>query len=449
MDKSNENRENWGSRFGFIMATAGFSIGLGNIWRFPYLVGTNGGGAFVFVYLILCLLIGIPLFTMEISLGRKTQLNPVQGMRSLTKKGSPWVAFGWLGVFAAFVILTYYMQIMGWIGAYLFKMITGQLAGLTAEGYTQAFADFTANPLVVGGFTLACVIIVGLISSKGLENGIEKACKIMMPALFIMLIVLAIRSLTLDGAMEGLKWYLKVDFSKINGNVILTALGQCFFSIGIASGGAFVYGSYLKKDSNIPSDGVMVIGFDVLAALIAGTVIFPAIFALGLEPDVGSSLLFVTMSNLFDKLPLGNLFGGMFFLLLFFAATSSALGYLEPIVMTVSELGKIDRKKAVWLSLGAIFIVGFPTIMAQGPWSDILIGGRNFFDFADYLSGNIMMPLGALVLSMYTVFIWKFKTYREETNLGAKGFMVFNWWKPLVTILIPIALVIIFITGLI
>ena len=443
----NGKRENWGSRFGFIMATAGFSIGLGNIWRFPYLVGTNGGGAFVLVYLIICLLIGVPLFTMEMAIGRKTQLNPVEGMRAVTKKGSPWVSFGWLGVLSAFIILTYYIQIMGWIGAYVVKMISGQLAGLTSEGYVQVFADFTANPLIVGGFTLGCAIIVGIISSKGLENGIEKACKILMPALFGMLIILAIRSLTLDGAMEGLKWYLSVDFSKINASVILAALGQCFFSIGIASGGAFVYGSYLKKDSNIPSDGLMVIGFDTLAALLAGVVIFPAIFALGLPTDSGASLLFITMSNLFDKLPLGTFFGAMFFILVFFAALSSAIGYLEPIVMTISEVGKIDRKKSVWIALVAIFIVGLPTIMAQGPWADVLIGGRNFFDFADYLSGNIMMPFGALVLSFYTLFIWKFKNFKQEANIGASGFIVFDWWKPLVTIVIPIALAIIFVTG--
>lgn len=443
-----EKRENWGSRFGFIMAAAGFSIGLGNIWRFPYLTGVNGGGAFVFVYLIICLLIGIPLFTMEMSLGRKTQLNPVEGMRSLTKKGSIWVAFGWLGVLSAFVILTYYMQIMGWLLAYLFKMVSGSLSGLTAEGYTQAFTDFTSNTVLVAVSTLACVIIVALISSKGLEKGIEKACKFLMPTLFTMLIILAIRSLTLPGAMEGLKWYLRVDFSKINGQVLLAALGQCFFSIGIASGGAFIYGSYLKKDSNIPTDAIIIIGFDTLAALIAGIVIFPAIFALGLEPNAGASLLFVTMSNLFSHLPAGNIFGGMFFLLVFFAALSSALGYLEPVVMTCTELFKMDRKKAVWLSLIVIFVVGFPTIMAQGPWSDILVGGRNFFDFADYLSGNIMMPLGALVLAFYTLFVWKFEKYQEETNIGASKFKVFSWWGPLVKILIPVALVIIFITGI-
>lgn len=444
-----EKRENWGSRFGFIMATAGFSIGLGNIWRFPYLTGMNGGGAFLFVYLIICVLIGIPLFNMEMSLGRKTQLDPVRGMRSLSKKGSPWALFGWLGVLAAFIILTYYIQIMGWILAYLVKMASGQLNGLTAEGYTQAFTTFTANPIPVAGFTLACVAMIGLISAKGLEKGIEKACKIMMPTLFIMLIILAIRSLTLPGAMEGLKWYLSVDFSKINSEVLLAALGQSFFSIGIASGGAFIYGSYLDKRSNIPTDSIIVVAFDTFAAFIAGLVMFPAIFALGLSTDSGPSLLFVTMSNLFNQLPAGTLFGSMFFLLLLFAALSSALGYLEPVVATCTGLFKMSRKKAVWTSLAAIFIVGFPMIMAQGPWKNILIGGRNFFDFADYLSGNVMMPLGALILSFYVVIVWKFKGFQSETNVGAESskLKVFNWWAPLVKFIIPVALVLIFVTG--
>ncbi len=442
-----DKRESWGSRFGFIMAAAGFSIGLGNIWRFPYLTGVNGGGAFVLVYLLIVLLIGIPLFTMEMSLGRKTQLSPIEGMRSLTKKGSIWALFGWLGVTSAFLILTYYIQIMGWILAYLFKMISGSLKGLTAAQYTQAFTNFTSNTVAVSAFTLACAIIIGLISARGLEKGIESACKIMMPTLFIMLIILAIRSLTLPGAMKGLKWYLSVDFSKINGSVLLAALGQSFFSIGIASGGAFIYGSYLKKDSDIPTDATIIVAFDTLAALIAGLVTFPAIFALELKPDVGTSLLFVTMSNLFNKLPAGSFFGGMFFLLVFFAALSSALGYLEPIVTTCTELFKMNRKRAVLLSLIAIYIIGYPTILAEGPWSNVLIGGRNFFDFADYLSGNIAMPLGALVLSFYTLLVWKFDKYQEETNIGAEKLKVYDWWSPLIKILIPISLVAIFITG--
>ncbi len=444
-----KKRGKWGSRFGYIMAAAGFSIGLGNIWRFPYLVGVNGGGAFVLVYIIICLLIGIPLFYMEVGLGRKTQLNPVQGMRSLTKKGSFWVAFGWLGVLSAFLILTYYFQIMGWIIAYLVKMLSGGLSlGNDPEAYKAVFEGLMSSPIQLSIYTAIGMIIVGVISAKGLNSGLEKACKFMMPALFIMLILLAVRSLTLQGSMEGLKWYLNVDFSKINADVLLTALGQAFFSIGIASGGAFIYGSYLKKDSDLPIDGLSVVAFDLIAALIAGLVIFPAIFALGLEVDSGSNLLFVTMSNLFANLPFGGFFGAVFFLLILFAALSSGLGYLEPISITISELSKKSRASSVWISLIAIFIVGLPAIMAKGPWANIKVLGRNFFDFADYLSGNIMMPLGALVLIFFTIFVWKFDGFEQDLNNGATKIRVSGLWKPVVMGIIPIALVIIFIMGI-
>ncbi len=444
-----KKRGKWGSRFGYIMAAAGFSIGLGNIWRFPYLVGVNGGGAFVLVYIIICLLIGIPLFYMEVGLGRKTQLNPVQGMRSMTKKGSPWVAFGWLGVLSAFIILTYYFQIMGWIIAYLVKMVSGGLSlGNDAAAYKAVFDGLMASPLQLALYTAIGMIVVGIISAKGLNSGLEKACKFMMPALFIMLILLAIRSLTLNGSMEGLKWYLNVDFSKINGDVLLTALGQAFFSIGIASGGAFIYGSYLNKDSDLPVDGISVVAFDLLAALIAGLVIFPAIFALNLDVDSGTSLLFVTMSNLFSQIPFGSFFGAVFFLLILFAALSSGLGYLEPISITISELFKKSRASSVWISLVAIFIVGIPAILAKGPWADIKIMERNLFDFADYLSGNIMMPLGALILIFFTIFVWKFQGFEEDINNGASKIKVNALWKPIVMGLIPVALVIIFVMGI-
>lgn len=442
-------RENWGSRFGFIMAAAGFSIGLGNIWRFPYLVGVYGGGAFVLLYLLICLLISIPLFTMEMSLGRKTQLNAVEGMRSLTKKGSPWVSFAWLGVIAAFLILTYYVQIMGWILIYLFKVPSGSFKGLDNEGFATAFSDITANTGLITGATLACLIMVGLISVRGLEKGIETASKFLMPALFVILFILVARSMTLPGAMEGLKWYLTVDWSAINGEAVLAALGQSFFSIGIASGGAFIYGSYLNKTNKIPEDAFIIVGLDTFAAFVVGLVIFPAIFALGLEPDSGPNLLFVTMSNLFTNMPGGSFFGALFFILLFFAAISSAIGYLEPVVMTLNELFKIKRARAVVYSLLAIFIVGMPNILAHGLWSHILIGERNLFDFTDYLSGNVMMPLGALVLSLYTLFVWKFEKYQEDTNLGSTSIKVYNWWAPLVKFVIPIALIAIFISGII
>lgn len=441
------NRSVFNSRFGYIMAAAGFSIGLGNIWRFPYLVGTNGGGAFVLVYLLICILIGIPLFYMEVSLGRKAGASPIVGMRKLTRKGSPWVAFGWLGVLSAFFILTYYIQIMGWILAYMLKMFSGSMKEFTAEQFSGAFDSMIASPGTLIVWTLVCTVIIALISSQNLNSGLEKACKFMMPALFIMLILVVIRSLTLPGAMEGVKWYLNVDFSKINFQTLLTALGQCFFSVGIASGGAFIYGSYLKKDSNIPVDGLMVVGFDTLAALIAGFATFPAIFALGLKPDSGSNLLFVTMSNLFTKMPFGQFFGVMFFLLMFFAALSSALGYLEPISTSVSDLLNVSRKKGVILSLVAIFVVGLLTIFGLNVLSGFKILGKNLFDFADYLSGNIMMPLGAIVLILYTLVAWKFEKFQDDINMGATSFKVGAFWKYIAYVL-PIVLIIIFVTGL-
>ncbi|WP_300410716.1 sodium-dependent transporter [Lagierella sp.] len=444
---SNENRSSWNSRFGYIMAAAGFSIGLGNIWRFPYLVGTNGGGAFVLIYLLICVLIGMPLFYMEVTLGRKAQASPIVGMRKLTKKGSPWVSFGWLGVLSAFFILTYYIQIMGWILAYLVKMFTGEMKGLDAAQYADRFSDLIKNPVTLIAFTLICVIIIGIISAKDLSSGLEKACSVMMPALFIMLILVVIRSLTLPGAMEGVKWYLKVDFSEVNGQTFLTALGQCFFSVGIASGGAFVYGSYLKKDSNIPSDGLMVIGFDTLAALIAGLAIFPAVFALGLQPDSGSNLLFITMSNVFMNMPFGSLFGVLFFLLMFFAALSSSLGYLEPVSSSFSEILNISRAKGVIYALVTIFAVGLFTIFGHNILESVTIGGRNLFDFADFLSGNILMPLGAIVLILYTLIYWKFNGFKRDIDEGATDFKVPMAMK-YIAYLLPVVLIIIFITGL-
>jgi transporter len=268
-----------------------------------------------------------------------------------------------------------------------------------------------------------------------------------MPALFIMLITVVIRSVTLPGAAEGIKWYLNVDFSKVTPQTFLTALGQCFFSVGIASGGAFVYGSYLKKDSNIPEDGLMVVGFDTLAALIAGFATFPAVFALGLKPDSGSNLLFVTMSNVFMNMPFGQVFGFMFFLLMFFAALSSALGYLEPISASFSDMMKLSRAKGTIYALVSIFVVGLSTIFGLNIMSGVKVLGKNLFDFADYLSGNIMMPLGAIALILYVLFVWKFDNFKEDVNVGAKGLRVPSFFKP-IAYLLPIVLIIIFVTGL-
>lgn len=442
-----ENRSSWNSRFGYVMAAAGFSIGLGNVWRFPYLVGTNGGGAFVLIYLLICVLIGVPLFYMEVTLGRKAKSSPIIGMRKLTKKGSIWTCVGWLGVLSAFFILTYYINIMGWIMSYMFKILSGSMKGFTVKEFSDTFNSLMANPTQLIIWTLICTIIIGIISAKNLNSGLEKACKFMMPALFVMLLIVVVRSVTLPGAFKGIKWYLNIDFSKVTPQTFLTALGQCFFSVGIASGGAFVYGSYLKNDSNIPEDGLMVVGFDTLAALIAGFATFPAVFALGLNPDSGSNLLFVTMSNVFMHMPFGQIFGFIFFLLMFFAALSSALGYLEPISSSFSDMLNLSRAKGVIGALITIFIVGLLTIFGLNIMSEFKILGKNLFDFADYLSGNIMMPIGSIALILYVIFIWKFDNFRKEANNGANKLKVPAFFK-VISYLLPIVLIVIFVTGL-
>lgn len=447
MVKNNQN-ESWASRFGFIMTAAGFAVGLGNMWRFPYLVGTEGGGAFVLIYLLFAVIIGIPLFTMEMSLGRKGNSSPVMGMRKINGKGNFWNIFAWLGVLAAFFILTYYFQIMGWIVHYIGKTLSSSFKGLGAEEVSLAFDSLRANPLLIGGLTALNMAIVGFVSSRGLEEGVERAAKVIMPSIFGAIIFMMVRSLLMEGALEGVRWYLQPDFSQITGKTFLNALGQVFFSIGIASGGAMVYGSYLDDSFDIPKDGLIIISFDTLAALLVGMIMFPAIFSLGMEPGQGPGLLFVTMSRVFSEMAGGHIFGAIFYGLVFLGAFTSAIGYFEPVMTTVRDFLKISRPKAVWISLGIIFVFSIPAILATGPWSHIEILGMNLFDLDDFFSGNILMPLGAIVLIFYTIFKWTFVEFKEDANKGATSFKITNLWKPIVYFVIPIALVVVFVVGI-
>ena len=451
-----KQRENWGSRFGFIMATAGFAIGLGNIWRFPYMVGTNGGGAFLMIYLLICATICVPLFIAEVSLGRKTKLNPIQGMRKLTKKGSPWVLIGWLGAIACILLMSYYLMVIGWMAAYFIKALTGVFNGATPEQTAAIFDNFVSNPMEVGAYTLGIVVILGLIVTRGLKNGVEKACKFMLPALMVMLVILAVRSLTMtpqvEGAMtamDGLKWYVTPDFSKINGGVILAALGQAFFSIGIGIACAFVYGSYLRPDSDLPADASIVIFLDTFIAVMAGLVIFPALFCFGMDPQAGPGLLFKTMPVIFGSLPGGTIWAAMFFFLVVLAGLTSGMGYLEAPAATFAEVCGISRAKAVWTILAIMFVLGIPSILSQGPWADVKFFGKNFFDLADYISGNVMMPIDALLVALYTAFVWKFKGFKDDSNIGSTGAIrITNAWKPLVVVVVPLAVFIIMVNAI-
>lgn len=445
----NSGRENWGGRLGFILGAAGFAIGLGNIWRFSYVAGENGGGAFLIVYLAVVILIAIPLFWTEAGLGRKSQLGAIMGMRKLTRKGSPWVAIGWLGAITAVLITSYYFMIMGWVLAYIFKMMGGSFQGVTAETAATIYEDLISSPWEVTAYTVVPAIIIGFILAKGVKKGLERFTKIIMPLLFIILIIMTIFSLSLPGSMEGLIWYLKPDFSELTAGTFLEAIGQAFFSIGIGFAAAFAYGSYLDpKKSNLVTDSIWVIGLDTFVAVITGLVIFPALFAFNIAPDSGQGLLFITFPTLMEQMPFGSIFGFIFFLLVIVAAITTAMGLVEGVTVNVSELFGLSRKTSVWLSVGVIFILSIPSILSQGPWSHISIFGKDIFEFVDYFSGNVLLVLGGLLLSLFVIFYWRFQNFRNDINIGAGTLKIPNASKPLFMIIIPVAIIFVLVSGL-
>lgn len=447
---SNESKETWGSRFGFIMATMGFSIGLGSVWRFPYKVSVNGGGAFLFVYIIIAALICVPLFMAELGLGRKTGLDPIRGMRALTRPGSPWTLIGWSGCLASFMIMSYYFMILGWTVSYMVKALMGQFAGVTTHAQAvEIFTAFSSNTVEVMFYTGIVIFLTGIVLVRGLKNGIEKACSWMLPMLFVLIIVLAIRSLTLPGAMEGLWWYLTPDFSKITGGTVLDAMGQSFFAVGIGVSTAFLYGSYLKRDSNLPADTVTVVGGVTLIAFFCGLIIFPALSAFDMPNASGPSLVYETMPLIFNQMPFGSFLAALFFLLCTLAGLTSAFGYVEAVSGTMAGVYNLSRKTSTWGVLILLFLMNIPVALSVGPWKNDLVFGKTIFDLYDYISGSILMPVTAIMIATFTVFVWKFENYMQENNVGANGMIrVTTLWRPFITFLVPAAVLIIFLAGI-
>lgn len=448
-DKKNE-REGWGSRAGFIMAASGFAIGLGNIWRFPYVAGENGGGAFLLIYIVIVIVIGIPLFLAEAGLGRKAQSAAITGLRKLNGKGSPWVSIGWLGAITALLVTSYYLMIMGWLFAYFFKVSIGSFQGVTSEQAAVIYEDLVSNPVAVIAYTIIPTLILGFIVSKGIKHGIEKFVKTFMPIFIVMLIILAVFSLSLPGSLEGVVWYLKPDFSQITTNTVLAALGQAFFSIGIGMAAAFTYGSYLKpKKSNLAADGVWIISLDTFIAFLSGLVIFPALFAFQMEPNSGPGLLFMTFPTLIDQMPLGTLFGLLFFFMIIIGALTTGVGLIETLADNTAELLDMKRKTSVWIVIGVTFILAIPSILSQGPWSHVRIFGMDIFGLVDYFSGNILLTLGGLLLALYVVFQWKVRNFIDDINFGTVFIRVPEASKPIITYIIPLVIAAIMISGLI
>ncbi len=440
MPTHKKKREGWASTLGFILATSGAAIGLGNIQRFPYLVAHSGGAPFVFVYLLFILLLGIPLILVEFSIGRFTQKNPVGAIETIKPKSS-WKLVGYLAILTAFFILSYYSVIGGWTLGYCVEMLFNMQTNLQ---------DFASNPVYVLGYTALFLCLTMLIVMKGIKKGIERYSKIFMPILLIILIVLVVRSLSLPNSMEGVLFYLKPDFSELTTETILLALGQAFFSLSIGEAVLVTYGSYTRKKENLFSSSLKIAGFDTAVALLAGLIIFPAIFSFHEPVDQGVGLSFEILPKVFSQMPFGNIFGLLFFLLLAFAALTTAIALLEMPVMYLIDTKKMSRKKAVWIMGSLAFLFSFPSALSHGAnsfFSQMTITKLHisgFYNIMDFFWGSLGMVIGGGLLAIFTGWVWKAKNASNEILIGCAGFKKMeNIWIFLVRYFCPIAIIII------
>lgn len=441
-----KQRENWGSRIGFVLAAAGSAVGLGNIWRFPYLTGENGGSAFILIYLVFVVFIGISVMIAEFALGRNSGLATVGAIKSYDNR---FTFVGFMGVFAAFLIMGFYPVVGGWALAYILESVTG-LYNLSPEGIGDTFGGFITSgvqPLVWMAIFLGMNI---LIVAKGIKGGIEKAAKVLMPTLFILLIFIAIRSLTLDGAGEGLGYLFRPDFSAVDGGTVLAALGQAFFSLSLGMGAMITYGSYLSKKENLAENAVIVTALDVGVALLAGIAMFPAIFAFGMETDAGPGLVFIVIPMVFAEMGgLGTLFGIIFFIALSVAALTSSVSLMEVVVSYLIDQKDMQRKKAVYGTGFVMALMGVLASLSLGVFDPLPVFNVGFFDLFDILSDKVFLGLGGMFIAIVTGWIVDKEVLRKElTNEGAVSFGLFEIWHGLIKWVIPPAVAIVAVAGM-
>lgn len=439
-------RGQWGSKAGFLLAAAGSAIGLGNIWRFTYIMGENGGAAFILVYVACIILIGAPVFLAELVIGRHTQLNPVGAFSALVP-GSAWKYVGGMGVLAGALLLSFYSVVAGWVMAYALRAPLGAISGLASPeesgAYFGALSESTSQSLV---FHAVFMIITMVIVLRGIKGGIERASKIMMPILFVLLAILVVRGMLLPGAGAGIDFMLRPDFSALSPTVVLIAMGHAFFTLSVGMGAMITYGSYLSEDNNLPKSSLQVAFMDTLIAIAAGFAIFPALFAFGMEPSEGPGLVFVTLPVVFHQMPGGVIFASMFFALFLMAALTSSISLLEVVAAYfIDDLGW-SRAKAVGILGGGIFLMGVPAALAAGPWADWSIAGMlgsaegqgilgsvhifqlNWFDLISHIVSDYMLPVGGFFVCVFVGWIWDRATVEAEVSLGSPGFRAMNLW---------------------
>lgn len=438
-------RETWASRIGFIFAAASWSIGLGNIWRFPYITGQYGGAAFLLVYLAVTVVMGIPLMIVEYNLGRESQSSPITGNIKLTKNRF-WQMGGIFGFIGGIMIFSYYVMIIGWVLKYAVSFLNGTFTGQSRETISAWFDTLYANTGLTLIHEIIILVILGFIVARGLVKGVEAVARIAMPAMVVLFAALAIYSITLPGASEGLKFYLRPDFSKLSFDAVIAAIGQVFLSIGVGQGASWVYGSYLKKDADIPYDITKVVLMDTGFALLAGLVIFPAAFAVGVQPDAGFGLLFKTMPSVFGTMPGGSIIGILFFFGVLVAAITSAIAFTECLSSSIMDTFKMDRVKdrvkATWITIAVTFALSLFSVMACGPMADVKWFGMDMFTFFDTVSANIFLILSGLIMCLFVGWGIGIEKFKEQVNQGAEKIKVEDWWAPLLKYVLPAIIIV-------
>ena len=414
-------RDIFTSKLGVIAATLGSAVGLGNIWKFPSLTGTNGGAAFLIVYLASTLLVGLPAMIAELMIGRSARANAVDAMvKESPDKKKPWWLVAAAGVLAAFLIMAFYTEVAAWVFAYIFKSVSGSILSTDPAVTSKAFTDLITNPLQSLVWQWVVLAMITVIIIKGASKGIERTTSRLMPILFLILIAICIRSLTLPGASQGLAFLFKPDFSKITASVILTAVGLSFFKLSTGMGTMITYGSYFREDQKIVGTAARVMLADLLVSLLAGMAIFPAVFAFGFQPDAGPSLLFITIPAVFASMPFGNVFMVLFFILAAIAATGAMLSLLEVPVAFLEERFSMPRKRATISVSVLLALIGSTAALSSSTLADVGIFGKNFFDLYDFISSNILLPLGGMFITIFAGWVWGFGKVQETlSNKGA------------------------------
>ena len=449
-------RETLGSRLGFILLSAGCAIGIGNVWKFPWMVGQYGGGAFVLIYLVCLIILGVPVMTMEFSLGRASRKSVVKMYQPLEKPKSKWHIHGYFAMAGNYILMMFYTVVTGWMLQYFVDMATGKFVGADKAGIDRIYEDMLLNPGKLTIYMLIVVIIGTGVCSIGVQKGVERITKVMMIALIVIMVILAVNSIFLDGGKEGLKFYLIPNFETMAKigiiDVIVAAMNQAFFTLSLGMGCMAIFGSYVKKDRSLMGESVNVAVLDTFVAFTSGLIIFPACFAYGVEVDNGKSLIFKTLPNIFNNIPLGRLWGSLFFIFMSFAALSTIITVFETLISCTMDLFNWSRKKSCLVNGIALFVLSIPCVLGFSVWSGFkpFGAGTNIMDLEDFAVNNILLPLGSIIFAIFCTsrFGWGWDKFTAEANEG-KGFKVAKWMKGYMTYVLPVIILVIFVLGLI